>query len=218
MKELLSTPTAFREALEARLKLPLPGSSSQDGMSSRARLPLQTYLDKHPDYRTSAVMMLLYPVDGMVHTMIIKRPSYDGMHSGQLALPGGKKEQDEQPIHTAIRETLEEVGVSVSMQDVIGELTSLYIPPSNFLVHPFVAWLNEQPTFVPDKREVDAILEVPLSTFLDPQLKTRKRIPIAIGIGENTFIEAPCYMIGEETLWGATAMMFAEIEALLVEP
>ncbi len=180
-------------------------------MSSRARLPLQAYLDKHPDYKTSAVMMLLYPVDGMVHTMIIKRPSYDGIHSGQLALPGGKKEQDEKPVHTAIRETIEEVGVSVSVQDVIGELTPLYIPPSNFLVHPFVAWMNEQPQYVPDDREVDIILEVPLSTFLDEQLKTRRRIPI----GVNTFIDAPCYVLGEETLWGATAMMFAEIEAIL---
>ncbi len=211
MKNLLSSPIEFREALQARLKLPLPGSTSQDAMSSRARLPLQAYLDKHPDYKTSAVMMLLYPVDGMVHTMIIKRPSYDGIHSGQLALPGGKREQDEKPVHTAIRETIEEVGVSVSVQDVIGELTPLYIPPSNFLVHPFVAWMNEQPQYVPDDREVDIILEVPLSTFLDEQLKTRRRIPI----GVNTFIDAPCYVLGEETLWGATAMMFAEIEAIL---
>jgi hypothetical protein len=128
VKNLLSSPIEFREALQVRLKLPLPGSSAQDVMSSRARLPLQNYLDKHPDYRTSAVMMLLYPLDGAVHTMIIKRPSYDGIHSGQLALPGGKKEEDEQPVHTAIRETLEEVGASVSVQDVIGELTPLYIP------------------------------------------------------------------------------------------
>jgi 8-oxo-dGTP pyrophosphatase MutT (NUDIX family) len=213
VKELLHSPIEFREALEARLKLPLPGSAVQDVMSSRARLPLQHYLDKHPDYRTSAVLMLLYPLEGLVHTMIIKRPSYDGIHSGQLALPGGKKEQEEQPVHTAIRETLEEVGVSVSVLDVIGELTPLYIPPSNFLVHPFVAWLNEQPKFVPDAREVDVILEVPLTTFLDEQLKMRKRIPIDV----NTFIDAPCYVIGEETLWGATAMMFAEMEALLKE-
>jgi 8-oxo-dGTP pyrophosphatase MutT (NUDIX family) len=211
VKHLLSSPVEFRDALLQRLKLPLPGGEAQDAMTSRARLPLQVYLDKHPDYRISAVMMLLYPLEGAVHTMIIKRPSYDGIHSGQLALPGGKKEHEEEPVHTAIRETLEEVGVSVSVQDVIGELTPLYIPPSNFLVHPFIAWLTEQPQFVPDAREVDKILEVPLSTFLDEQLKSRRRIHI----GTNTFIDAPCYVIGEEMLWGATAMMFAEVEALL---
>ena len=158
-------------------------------------------------------MMLLYPVDGMVHTMIIKRPSYDGIHSGQLALPGGKKEDEEQPVHTAIRETLEEVGVSISVRDILGELTPLYIPPSNFLVHIFVAWLNDRPHFVPDAHEVDKILEVPLTMFLDPLLKSRRRILI----GNNTFIDAPCYIVGEETLWGATAMMFSELESLLNE-
>jgi 8-oxo-dGTP pyrophosphatase MutT (NUDIX family) len=212
VQQLIFSPKEFREAFANRMKFPLPGSAAQDAMSSRARMPLQAYLDKHPDYRTSAVMMLLYPVDGVVHTAIIKRPSYDGIHSGQLALPGGKKEEgDGSPLYTAIRETKEEIGVEVSTEDVLGELTPLYIPPSNFLVHAFVAWLNERPSFEPDAREVDKVLEVPLTSFLNPEMKSRRRIPI----GEHTFIDAPCYLIGEETLWGATAMMFAELEALL---
>lgn len=180
-------------------------------MSSRARLPLQSYLDKHPDYRTSAVMMLLYPVQGEMHTMIIKRPSYDGIHSGQLALPGGKKEQDETPVQTAIRETLEEVGVTVSPDEIVGDLTPLYIPPSNFLVHPFVAWLSHAPTYMIDEREVDIVMQVPLTMFLDESLKSRRRIHI----GTNTFIDAPCFLVQNETLWGATAMIFAELESLL---
>jgi 8-oxo-dGTP pyrophosphatase MutT (NUDIX family) len=211
VKNLLTSPFEFREALEARLKLPLPGSAAQDAMSSRARLPLQSYLDKHPDYRTSAVMMLLYPVQGEMHTMIIKRPSYDGIHSGQLALPGGKKEQDETPVQTAIRETLEEVGVTVSPDEIVGDLTPLYIPPSNFLVHPFVAWLSHAPTYMIDEREVDIVMQVPLTMFLDESLKSRRRIHI----GTNTFIDAPCFLVQNETLWGATAMIFAELESLL---
>lgn len=212
MKELLTSPSEFRTRLAARLKLPLPGNEAQDVMSSRVRLPLQTYLDKHPNYKTSAVLMLLYPVNGVVHTMIIRRPSYEGIHSGQLALPGGKKDvSDISAMHTAIRETKEEVGIDVNDADIIGELSSLYIPPSNFLVHPFVAWLDNRPHFIPDPREVDAILEVKLSMFTDPSVKARKRIYI----GANTFVDAPCYIIGDDNLWGATAMMFAELEVML---
>lgn len=212
MKEHVSTPEAFRAALQLRLQQPLPGSAAQDAMSSRARLPLNAYLSKHPDHRTSAVLMMLYPVDRMVHTMIIRRPSYEGVHSGQLALPGGKKEDaDTSEMHTALRETMEEVSVAVNELQIIGRLTPLYIPPSNFLVHPFVAWLDERPSFRPDPREVDVIIEVPLSHFVNPEVKARQRIYI----GANTFVDAPCYLIGENNLWGATAMMFAELEAIL---
>lgn len=212
VKELLASPSEFHKRLAERLRHPLPGNEAQDVMSSRVRLPLQTYLDKHPDHRTSAVLMLLYPIDGVVNTMIIRRPSYEGVHSGQLALPGGKKdESDASPLHTALRETLEEVGLVVPEENVLGELSSLYIPPSNFLVHPFVAWLDAQPAFTPDPREVDSIIEVPLNVFLDPSIKTRKRIYI----GANTFVDAPTYVIGEDNLWGATAMMFSEMEAML---
>lgn len=212
MKELIYSPENFRDALQARLKLPLPGSAAQDIMSSRVRLPLKTYLEKNPDYRTSAVLMLLYPKNGEVHTMIIRRPSYEGVHSGQLALPGGKKDEGDVTIlHTALRETLEEVGVVVQETDVLGELSALYIPPSNFLVHPFIAWMDTQPEFKPDPREVDVILEVPLSKLMDPQIRERKRIYI----GANTFVDAPSYVLGENNLWGATAMMFSELEAII---
>lgn len=192
--------------------MPLPGEESHDAMTSRARMPLDAYLTKHPDYRTSAVLMVLYPVNEVVHTLIIERPAYEGIHSGQLALPGGKTEpEDSGPMQTAIRETMEEVCVRIQESDILGALTPLYIPPSNFLVYPFVAWLDSRPEFVPDQHEVQSILEVPLSLFADPKVKSRKRIHI----GRNTFIEAPCYLLGEHVLWGATAMMFSEMESVL---
>ena len=111
----LASPPHFLQLLKQRLLEPLPGDAAQDKMTSRARLPLETYLENHPDYRSSAVMMLLYPVNGNVHTMIIQRPDYDGIHSGQLALPGGKADEADVSLRqTAMRETQEEVGVIIT--------------------------------------------------------------------------------------------------------
>ncbi len=201
----------FRNWLAERMSS-LPGAEAQDRMSSRSRLSIQEYLERNPDYRTSAVMLLLFPSGDFISSLLIERPSYEGVHSGQLALPGGRSEEaDEDLIHTAIRETYEEVGVKVLREQVIGPLTPIYIPPSRFLVHPFVAFLNERPEFIPDEREVESLLEVNLSLFMDEEVKQRRRITV----GENMFLEAPCYVIGDKILWGATAMMFSEMESIL---
>lgn len=201
----------FRNWLAERMSS-LPGAEAQDRMSSRSRLSIQEYLERNPDYRTSAVMLLLFPSCDFISSLLIERPSYEGVHSGQLALPGGRSEEaDEDLIHTAIRETYEEVGVKVLREQVIGPLTPIYIPPSRFLVHPFVAFLNERPEFIPDEREVESLLEVNLSLFMDEEVKQRRRITV----GENMFLEAPCYVIADKILWGATAMMFSEMESIL---
>jgi 8-oxo-dGTP pyrophosphatase MutT (NUDIX family) len=203
----------IKEWLAEKLRV-LPGSEAQDRMSSRPRLSIEEYLRRNPDYRESAVMLLLYPSGGSVHTLLIERPSYEGVHSGQLALPGGRKEQtDTDLLHTAIRETHEEIGVLISREQVIGSLSPLFIPPSKFLVHPFVAYLETQPDFIPDAREVESLIEVNLALFTDDSVKQRRRIHV----GENMFVEAPCYEIGDKLLWGATAMMFSELEAAIKE-
>src|SRR5687768_78450 len=103
MKDLLDVPEKFFSELRRRFELPLPGESAQNKMTSRARIPTQKYLEQNPGHRKSAVLMLLYPFEGTVYSLLIRRPSYEGTHSGQLALPGGKvEEQDESLLHTAI--------------------------------------------------------------------------------------------------------------------
>jgi 8-oxo-dGTP pyrophosphatase MutT (NUDIX family) len=201
----------WKELLTERLKN-LPGTAAQDKMSSRPRLSIEEYIRRDPEYRTSAVMLMLYPSNGSLHTLLIERPSYEGVHSGQLALPGGRSEEtDTDLLHTAIRETEEEVGVKISRAQIIGQLSPIYIPPSRFLVHPFVAYLDEQPEFIPDNREVESLLEINISLFADDSVKQRRRITV----GDNMFVDAPCYLIGDKILWGATAMMFSELEAVL---
>jgi 8-oxo-dGTP pyrophosphatase MutT (NUDIX family) len=212
MHSLLDQPDIFFEALRNRLNDPLPGEPAQNRMTSRARISTGDYLKQRPDHRTSAVMLPLFPHNGTIYTALIRRPSYDGMHSGQLALPGGKADEtDASPAHTALREMKEEVGVELDETNVLGALTPVFIPVSNFLVHTFVAKLPAKPAWQPDPREVESVLEFPLSLLADHTVKTRRKITI----GKNMFIEAPCYLVDGQVLWGATAMMFSELEALL---
>lgn len=212
MISLFSQPENFFSALQQKLSQPLPGHAAQSMMTSRARISTEEYLQQNPNHRNSAVLMLLFPLNGTIYTALIRRPSYEGMHSGQLALPGGKKEDtDKTVLHTAIRETEEEVGIKIPEENILGKLTPVYIPVSNFLVNPFVGKLNERPQWMPDKHEVESVLEFPLDYLFQHELKERRRI----SIGKNMFIDAPCYMIDGQVLWGATAMMFAELEALL---
>jgi 8-oxo-dGTP pyrophosphatase MutT (NUDIX family) len=210
--DLLNHPAAFFARFHACLQQPLPGEAAQNQMTAHQREPIAVYLNAHPDHRRSAVLMTLYPHKGELHTLLIRRPSYQGVHSGQLALPGGAEEpEDATPAHTALREAREEVGLNAGIAQVMGALTPLYIPPSNFLVQPFVARLDQRPEWIPSSDEVEELLEIPLRTFLDPALKERRRIEIA----QRITIDAPCYIINGHVLWGATAMMFSELEAIL---
>ena len=212
MHSLLDQPDIFFEALRNRLKDPLPGELAQNRMTSRARISTGDYLAQRPAHRTSAVLLPLVPHNGTIYTALIRRPSYDGMHSGQLALPGGKSDEtDASPLHTALREMKEEVGVELDESSVLGALTPVFIPVSDFLVHIYVAHLPAKPGWQPDPREVESVLEFPLSLLDDHNVKTRRKITI----NQNMFIEAPCYVIDGQVLWGATAMMFSELEALM---
>jgi len=212
MLELLHQPEDFFSALKNKFAQPLPGEGAQNRMSSRARVSTADYLKQKPDHRTSAVFLPLFPHEGTIYSALIRRPSYDGLHSGQLALPGGKTDEgDASAEHTALRETKEEVGIEVNEKNILGKLSPLYIPVSNFLVHPFVGKLDAKPNWIPDKHEVDEVIEFPISLLFDPAAKDRRRILI----GQNMFIDAPCYIIHGQVLWGATAMIFSELEAIL---
>lgn len=211
---LLQNPTAFFDRLRERMEAPLPGEDAQNRMTSRGRRPVEDYLREYPNHRRSAVLLPLYPHQGEVYTMLIKRPAYDGVHSGQLALPGGAEEpEDGSPEQTALREAFEEVGLEAHQGQLLGPLTPLYIPPSNFLVRPFMMQLHERPEWKPSPDEVEAVLEIPLQVFLDQSIKDRRKI----AIGNGMSIDAPCYIIEGNVLWGATAMMFSEVEVLLEE-
>lgn len=158
-------------------------------------------------------MVIVFPKEGKLHNVLIRRPEYPGVHSSQIAFPGGKQESTDRDLfHTATRESNEEVGVPEDQMQLIGELTPVYIPPSNFLVHPFVSWVEEEPTFIPDPREVARVIEYPLESLLDDEIiKVRSIKPSSVGYKIN----APYFDIDQEVVWGATALILSEFREII---
>lgn len=160
-------------------------------------------------------MALFYPDEGNeTRLLLILRKMYEGIHSNQIGFPGGKVEQgDKDLLHTALRETYEEVGVAPNAVEVIRELSEVYIPPSNFLVRPFMGMYPDPRPFVKDEVEVERIVEVFLKDFLDDS----NHIEEILSTSYAKNINVPAYKLNGYTVWGATAMMLSEIKELLLE-
>ncbi|MBN1339443.1 MAG: CoA pyrophosphatase [Bacteroidales bacterium] len=153
----------FIQTLTERLKGELPGYESHLKMSSRSRELYMEHCKGMHSARQGAVLILLYQKNGSVYTVFIERQQYDGVHSGQISFPGGKREDsDESIIFTAIREAEEEIGILRNQIHIIGTLTNIYIPPSNFLVTPVVGYTDARMKFTPQMTEVAGIIETDL--------------------------------------------------------
>jgi 8-oxo-dGTP pyrophosphatase MutT (NUDIX family) len=156
--------------------------------------------------------MLFYPKNGMTHLVLIVRNSYEGVHSGQIAFPGGKWETEDADYSvTALRETHEEVGILPNQMEIIKLFTPTYIPPSNFMVYPFFGICKEEVCFVLDPTEVSSIIELPLSVFLSDKIIIEANMTTSYA----TNINVPAFEIEGHVVWGATAMMLSELKDVL---
>ncbi|WP_298496974.1 CoA pyrophosphatase [uncultured Algibacter sp.] len=161
----------------------------------------------------AGVLALFYP-DKKEETKIILilRNTYKGVHSAQVAFPGGKfEDQDETLQDTALRETFEEVGVPVNTIQIVKKISQVYIPPSNFYVQPFIGVTQNTPQFVKQDEEVEALIEVDLEHFLDNQSLITKSVKTSYSVE----VEVPAFKLNNYVVWGATAMMLSEIKDLL---
>ncbi|MSP84691.1 MAG: CoA pyrophosphatase [Flavobacteriaceae bacterium] len=170
----------------------------------------EDFFYKNP--RKAAVMMLIYPKNKKTHLVLIVKNTYSGVHSSQIAFPGGKVElEDESLSHTALRETHEEIGIHPENIKVIKTFTEVYIPPSNFLVAPFLGISHTELTFTKQIDEVAGIIELPIIDLLNEETIVIKKMDTSYGAG----IEVPTFKINEYFVWGATAMMMSELKEVL---
>lgn len=162
--------------------------------------------------KKAAVMMLFYPKKYQTHLALILRTSYNGVHSSQIAFPGGKVELEDFDLkQTALRETHEEIGIHPNSINVIRAFTEVYIPPSNFMVYPFLGYSHDELEFQLQEDEVAGIVEFPVADFLNDS--TLKNTLIETSYQKS--IEVPGFQVNEHFIWGATAMMLSELKETL---
>ena len=206
-------PDRFRRAVDAiaqDLQGTLPGREAQARLAPRPRAGNDFRGEPGPDVRQGGVLVLLYPYAGQVAVPLILRPTYSGVHSGQVAFPGGGREPEDADLTaTALREAYEEIGIDPAQVTVLGTLTPLFVFASNYLVLPTVAWTQHRPDFHVDPYEVALLLETPLAHLLDPAAQRRETWEL-----RGRQIDVPFFSVAGQTVWGATAMMLSELLAL----
>ena len=203
----LESLAALEPALRASLRGPLPGLAAQSVMG---RTPRE--LRALPFDHRAAVLVLLYPhpTDPRPHVVLTLRSSELRRHRGQVSFPGGMVEPGEELVAAALREAEEEVNVHPGEVEVLGSLSPLPMPHTGFVLHPFVAVARTRPDLRACEDEVARVMEVPLAVLADPaRVREEPRL-----LGEQVY-QVPYFDVGGEKVWGATAMILAELLAVL---
>ncbi|MCG2459591.1 CoA pyrophosphatase [Flavobacteriaceae bacterium F89] len=204
----------FSQRISKIKNLPLPGVVSHYKMAPRERIrELEQRFGLNRTPKKAGVMALFYPSpNNKTNVLLILRTPYGGVHSNQIGLPGGKQEkEDPDLLSTALRETYEEVGVPPDQLTVLRSLSQLYIPPSNFVVWPYMGLYHKREPFVLQRSEVAALVEVPLIDILDD----RKVIVKNLTTSYAKNVDVPAFLFNGHVVWGATAMILSEIKELL---
>jgi len=206
--------STFISTTDLLAKAPVKGFKAQMALAPKIRHHFTEEYVKNLVSRPAAVLALFYPdSNGETCFLLTLRAQYNGTHSDQISFPGGKFDESDTTLkNTALRETYEEIGIPQRNVKVFKEMTKIYIPPSKFLVSPFLGTLDYTPTFIKN-HEVKETISVKLKDLLDDKLISTTQVSTS----NSKKLETPCFIFNNHIVWGATAMILNEIRELLKE-
>lgn len=202
----------FKEQIQLLSKAKIGGLEAQFKLAPEIRKQFSEQKINPQNTKKAAVLVIFYPSEsGTLNFLLTLRASYKGVHSAQISFPGGKIDRKDICLkNTALREAREEVGIIEKDISIFKEMTDVYIPPSNFIVTPFLGYINYTPKFTKNY-EVEALIEVKLSDLLCDSVISTTRL--STSYAKNIIV--PCFKLNNYNVWGATAMMLSEIKELI---
>ena len=199
----------FITQLEIMITNYLPGEESQQKMRVNYDQSIELPFSIN-NSTASAVLILLYLEDNEIHFFLTKRSNELEHHKGQISLPGGTQEKNEELTHTALRETQEEIGINKTSISIIGSMTPLFVPVTGFMIHPFIGYSSNKLEPTPDPSEVEAIFSVNISDLLNETNQTIEKRNI-----RGYDVEVPYFKLNNYEVWGATSMILSEFRDLI---
>jgi 8-oxo-dGTP pyrophosphatase MutT (NUDIX family) len=197
----------FFDRIEACLKNPLPGLEAQMDLAPIPRPGTMAFPEQKENCRQAGVLVLFFPSNkGGMALALTRRSDKLAIHQAQISFPGGRQEEGESLRHTALRETEEELGIATKECRIMGGLSPLFIPPTNYCIHPMVAGLSIHPEFSPSEEEVAEVIKLPLDVLLNKETVRREEWAI-----RGMPVDVPFFYFQGNKIWGATAMVLAEL-------
>ncbi|WP_107037984.1 NUDIX hydrolase [Brumimicrobium mesophilum] len=200
------------EDIRKYLTYRLPGEDAHIPMSPMGRGRSSEALSRSINHRESAVALIIYEYQNELKCILTERSPYRGMHSGEICFPGGKMEESDEDLkQTAMRESVEEIGLKYEGFELLGKLTPVFIPVSNFSIQPFVFYYTQAPVFVPNIREVAEIFTFPIQQLFEKDIIKKTRIKLS---GNRVLDDTPYFDINNKVVWGATALILHEFKRI----
>ncbi len=205
----------FIDDLKKRLTEKLPAEKAHAALMNYKRKKAEEILKEKKDVKMSAVLCLLFEEENNWKFYLMERNTYNGVHSAQVSFPGGRRENSDANFkETALREANEELNINPDEVEILGELSTMYIPPSNFLVYPFVGIATQKQSIIPDPIEVNKVITANLDDLMGENAVRKSPVKMS---GFDQMIQVQHYTLDGHIVWGATGMILAELAYLLEE-